>query len=127
MDILDLFGTDPLSGISIPERRFDTNDPLRFARQHMNRDKLSLALYDQILTIQQFRLHHAYESMSETQQRILKGGRQKLIEIGISKSELEAGTSGWYSGKVKQWITLDDFKSIFPDTLKFTFTYHGDQ
>lgn len=65
--------------------------------------------------------------MSETQQRILQEGMRKLIEVGISKDELDAGTSGSYSGKVKQWITLDDFKKVFPDTLTFTFRYQGNK
>jgi hypothetical protein len=84
---------------------------------------MSLALYGQFLTVRNKRLgyHKALESMSEAQQLILKNGLRDLIGIGIAKDESKVSTYG--GTNVKQWVTLADFKSMFPDTLKFTFKY----
>ncbi|KKL16024.1 hypothetical protein LCGC14_2499730, partial [marine sediment metagenome] len=134
MDLFDLFGTEPISGISIPDAAFDVNDPLTYNLHHPSKNTMSIALYDQILTIQQLGIHLVYESMSETQQIILKKGLRELMLTGILKSESQVGSEpgldssiNLYSGTdVKQWVTLADFKRIFPDALKFTFRYGED-
>jgi hypothetical protein len=62
--------------------------------------------------------------MTSREQLMLKEGLRKLLEIGLIKSESKA--QNYYLGsKVKEWITIADFKQIFPDSLKFTFTYNG--
>lgn len=136
MDILGYFGTDFISGISIPDAAFDYSDNnFIYALHHSSKNKMSIALNDQILTMPQFGLHQVYESMSEVQQNILKNGIIRLLQIGATWPEfmvdinapgLLGNTGSLYSGTgVNQWITLEDFLNIFPNTLKFTFIYGG--
>jgi len=137
MLLFDLLGADPLTGMSIPDAVFDVNNPsFRYSLHHMSKNsKMSLALYEQLLTIQTQGIHAAYESMSELNQFFLKQGLRELIMTGITRSESSIKTSApgfygnvdyLYSGTgVKQWITFEDFKTIFPNTLQFTFNLCG--
>ncbi len=80
MNLLGYFGTDFISGIAIPNTAFDNNNPqFKYATHHPSKNKMSLALYDQILTMKQYSLHDVYESMSEIQQSILKYGIWRLL------------------------------------------------
>ncbi len=136
--LLELFATEPISGISIPDAAFDASDSaFRSARHHFTSNRLSLALYDQIPTIEQFGIHKVYESMSQAQQNILKQKLRELMITGILKSDSQGRSSSnldllqnrnslYYAGtNVKQWVTLQDFLKIFPTTLTFTFTHDG--
>lgn len=79
----DLFGTELLSFESLDEQIFDSNsDTGLFAPHHIDpSNKQSLALYDQILTNNDY--HATYNTMPIAQQKILKEGVRKLIQMGI--------------------------------------------
>ncbi len=137
MDLLEVGSTELISGIPIPDAAFNIDhQDYKFQRHHKG-SKLSLALFDQILTIREFGLHAVYESMSESQQDILKRGMRELWLTGIFKPESQARSGSdldlfWdynsylYSEhNIKQWVTLEDFKKVFPTTLKFTFAFKG--
>ena len=123
MDLFGLLGISPLTGRLIPDAVFDTNDPLSYALHHLDGNTLSLAMYNQILVVGANTLgyHLAYQTMSNTQQLTLKVGLERLLQIGFKKSSasLISGT------QVREWITLNDFKQIFPDSLKFTVKFKG--
>lgn len=137
IDLLELLSTDPISGIPIPDGAFDVNDKNFKSSRHHIRNKLSLALSNQIMTMSTLGLHNLYESMSQASQDFVKQGLRELILTGILKSEsqgrsgsgldlLNSRSSKYYSGtNVKQWVTLSDFLKIFPTTLTFTFKHDG--
>jgi hypothetical protein len=116
MGLCDLFGTDPLSGDPIPDNAFKKGDLLQYADHHdESADKMLMHLYDISLT---FNRYHPFpmESLSSTDLKIIKNGLRQLLEIGISR---EVSING-------QWVTEADFKRIFPEHLKFKFSYDGD-
>ena len=138
MDLLELFGTEPISGIPILDAAFDRDDRTFTAnRHHPSKNTMSLALYDQILTVSQQGLHRVYETMTQSEQNVLKQGLRELMLTGILKLEsqarsgssldlLQSSSSGFYSvSDVKQWVTLSDFLKIFPTTLTFTYSHNG--
>ncbi len=79
----DLFGVDPLSFESLDDQIFDKNSKSGFFQpHHMDpASKASLALYDQILTNIDY--HLTYRTMPIAQQKILKEGVRKLVQMGI--------------------------------------------
>ena len=124
MGLLELFGTDPMTGEPIPNAAFDKGDKsAAFADHHMERDnKMSNALYDIILTYGEYHMH-PYESFSKLNgihsQRLLKYRLRKLYEIGINKDEVKDNIQN------KQWITKADFRAMFPDNLQYEVEYEG--
>lgn len=123
MGLFELFGTDPMTGESIPNAAFDNNDKLtEFADHHMeSANTMSNALYDIILTWGKGGGYHQvpYESFSKLNgihsQRLLKCRLRKLFEIGFNKDE-SAVTNG-------QWITKADFQAMFPNNLEYEVEY----
>jgi len=99
----DLFGTEPLSFESLDQKIFDKNSRTGlFEPHHMDREhKESLALYDQILTYNRY--NPTYDTMSIAQQKILKEGVRKLIQMGI---EGKGSAKGGY-------INADDIRKVF--------------
>jgi len=86
MQMGDLFATDPLSFESLEDALFD-GDPNTglFQPNHMENTpngKASLALYDQILTNDDY--HNTYHTMPRQDQEALKHGIRRLIYIGIN-------------------------------------------
>jgi hypothetical protein len=53
------------------------------------------------------------ESLGPTQVKVIKNGLRQLFDLGISRKTSING----------QWVTESDFKRIFPESLKFTFSY----
>ena len=124
MGIFELFGTDPMTGHSIPDTVFNVDEAGRYAPHHIDRDnKASLALYDLILTWNSYHpdpYEGFSESMGETHQRMLKYRLRKLFELGINKDENSVQGSNW--------ITEEDFKAVFPDNLEFEVEFrNGDR
>lgn len=123
MGLFELFGTDPMTGESIPNAAFDNNDKTtEFADHHMeSSNKMSNALYDIILTWGKGGGYHQvpYESFSKLNgihsQRLLKYRLRKLFELGINKDENTVANG--------QWITEADFRAMFPDNLEYAVEY----
>ena len=99
----DLFGTEVLSFESLDGNLFDRlADTGLFEPHHMDsKHKESLALYDQILTNNRY--NPTYETMPIAQQKILKEGVHKLIQMGI---EGRGSAKGGY-------INADDIRNVF--------------
>lgn len=122
MNFFELFGTEPMTGYSIPDGAFNVDEEGTFASHHLNRaNKASMALYDIILTWSDFHpdpYEAISELMGETRQRMLKYRLRKLFELGIHKDEVQDGN----------WITEEDFRTIFPDNLEFEVRFrNGDE
>ena len=122
MGLFELFGTDPMSGEAIPNSAFDKNDEdAEQANHHMESgNKMSNALYDIILTWDDYH-KIPYESFSKLngiyKQRLLKYRLRKLFELGINKIEDDVQN--------EQWITITDFKAMFPNNLEYKVKYKG--
>jgi len=99
----DLFGTDPLSFDSLEDKIFDKSRGTGlFEPHHIDRTmKESLALYDQILTDNRY--NPTYDTMSMAQQKILKEGVRKLVQMGIKG---QGSAKGGY-------INADDIRKVF--------------
>lgn len=125
MQLFEGFGTDPISGENIPNAAFDKGDPSAVLSNHhmMRNNKMSMALYDIILTWGKGQGYHPdpYESFSALNglhnQRLLKYRLRQLFELGINKDESTVSNS--------QWITEADFRAIFPDDLEYKVEYQG--
>ena len=121
-DLADLYGTELMSGDSIPDSAFDASDPsMRYGLHHKEgTNTMSLALYDHVLTYEKY---HPLPigSMSSVDLTKIQDGIRKLFDIGINKDESTVTSERG----INQWVTLNDFKSVFPDTQEFEFRYDG--
>ncbi len=124
MEIFEGFGTDYMTGESIPNAAFDKSDGSAISADHhmVRSNKMSNALYDIFLTWTKGGYHpDPYESFSELNgihsQRLLKYRLRELFELGINKDESIVKNS--------QWITEADFRTIFPDSLEYEVEYRN--
>jgi len=119
----DLYGTCMMTGEPIPDVAYSLNDPnIRTAQHHLNPNKKSsIALYDLLLPYNKYH-PSPFESFStqnsEIKQKMLRYRLNKLFEIGITKDQSIVRDS--------KWITEEDFKTMFPETLQYTVRYQGE-
>ncbi|TXT55576.1 MAG: hypothetical protein BAJALOKI2v1_650024 [Promethearchaeota archaeon] len=75
------------------------------------------------LLIPTFNFYHksVYYSMPRHQQLILKKGILDLFELGVKRDN----ALGKYTDNTLKWIDRFDFLKLFPNSLKFSFTYDG--
>jgi hypothetical protein len=125
MKIFNLFGTDIMTGFSIPNEAFDSKDRSNlFAPHHINPDnKISIKLSDIILTWGDF--HVIFESFSNLNSQLkikmLEIKLRKLIEIGLNKDRSDV--KQYPDEEVNQWITKNDFFKIFHLSKKYKVEY----
>jgi len=98
-----LFGTDPLTFLSLDDAIFDKNQKTGlFAPHHMDvAKKWSISLGDQVLTDTDY--HPTLNAMSEADAKKLKDGIRKLVEMGIN------GKGSGPNGE----ITENDVRNVF--------------
>lgn len=113
--LLNIWGTSLISGDSIPDSAFDTGHPLRYVLHHKDgSNTMSLASYDIALGYEQY---HPLPigSMSQKDLDRIEAGIKQLYQIGLDRLTPING----------EWVTLSDFKRVFPDTLLFDSSYGG--
>jgi hypothetical protein len=112
--LADLWGTEAISGDPIPDSAFNAGDPFRYASHHKTFDSMSMALYEVVLTDADYH-PNPIESFSSSDLDIIENGLRRLYFLGLSRKSPISG----------QWVTKSDFKTIFPDTLKFKFRHRS--
>ncbi|MBD3215429.1 MAG: hypothetical protein GF311_22660 [Candidatus Lokiarchaeota archaeon] len=107
-----LFGTEPLTFLSLDDSIFDRNQKTGlFAPHHMDvAKKWSISLGDQVLTSNKY--HPTLNAMSEADTKKLKNGIRTLVEMGIN------GKGSGPNGEITEGDVRTVFKGVTIDKVK---------